>query len=91
MNLDKLIIQTADAEATSNRLQTLLDNEQAARTIHAFSDEQKSGLIQILGISRFLFNFLHRHPEALSLLGTAYQPIDTTDIADVNELRLYKY
>ncbi|MFT5395999.1 MAG: glutamate-ammonia-ligase adenylyltransferase [Gammaproteobacteria bacterium] len=91
MELDKLIEKTADPDATSNRLQALLDNEQCARRINEFSDIQKSGLVQILGISRFLSNFLNCHPEAVSLIGTPYQAQEVNNISDVNELRLFKY
>jgi [glutamine synthetase] adenylyltransferase / [glutamine synthetase]-adenylyl-L-tyrosine phosphorylase len=91
MEIDKLIEQTADPDATSNRLQTLLDNKQSARIIDGFTDEQKSGLIQILGVSRFLSHFLHRHPEAVSLIGLPYQASEINTISDVNELRLFKY
>ncbi len=89
--MDNLIAQTADPKTTSNRLQTLLENEQAVQVFNSFSDEQKSGLIRILGISRFLFNFLHRHPDAISLIGIPYQATEITNISDVNELRLHKY
>lgn len=91
MKLDKLIEKTADPNATSNRLQALLDNEQCARIINKFSDIQKSGLVQILGISRFLSNFLNCHPEAVSLIGSPYKAQEVNNISDVNELRLYKY
>jgi [glutamine synthetase] adenylyltransferase / [glutamine synthetase]-adenylyl-L-tyrosine phosphorylase len=91
MELNNIIAQTADPEVTLNRLQTLLKIEQATQVFNLFSDEQKSGLIQILGISRFLFNFLYRHPDAISLIGIPYQTTGTINISDVNELRLYKY
>jgi len=91
MKLDNVIEQTADPDITSNRLHTLLENNQAAQGFDSFSDDQKSGLIQILGISRFLFHFLHRHPDAVSLIGTPYQASEITIISDVNELRLHKY
>lgn len=91
MKLDNIIEQTADPDTTSNRLHTLLENEQAARIFDSFTDDQKSGLIQILGISRFLSHFLHRHPDVVSLIGSPYQPSEINNISDVNELRLYKY
>ena len=91
MKLDKLIEKTADPDATSNRLQALLDNEQSARIIDGFTDDQTSGLVQILGISRFLSNFLSRHPDAVALIGSPYQAREINHIADVNELRLFKY
>ena len=91
MKLDKLIEKTADPDATSNRLQALLDNEQSARIIDGFTDDQTSGLVQILGISRFLSNFLSRHPDAVALIGSPYQVREINHIADVNELRLFKY
>tara|TARA_R110000782_G_scaffold166829_3_gene258778 strand:- start:1719 stop:3011 length:1293 start_codon:yes stop_codon:yes gene_type:complete len=91
MELDKIIEQTVDPDITSNRLQVLLDDEESARIINEFSEVQKSGLIKILGISRFLANFLHRHPEAVSLIGTSYKRQDINNISDVNELRLFKY
>ena len=91
MNFDKLIEKTADPDATSNRLQVLLDDEQSTRIIDGFTDEQTSGLVQILGISRFLSNFLSRHPSAVALIGAPYQPQKIDHISDVNELRLFKY
>jgi len=91
MNLDKCIELTADPDATSNRLQALLDNEQSARIIDGFTDAQTSGLVQILGISRFLSNFLSRHPDAVALIGTPYQVQEIKHISDINELRLFKY
>ncbi|GJM05385.1 MAG: hypothetical protein DHS20C09_13760 [marine bacterium B5-7] len=91
MELDKIIEQTADPDATSNRLQALLDDELSARIVNDFNDVQKSGLIKILGISRFLSNFLNRNPEAVSLIGTSYKAEDINTISDVNELRLFKY
>jgi len=91
MKLDNIIEQTADPDVTSNRLQCLVENDVAARIIDSFSDDQKSGLIQILGISRFLSNFLHRHPDAVSLIGSPYQATDLKNISDISELRQHKY
>lgn len=91
MKLDSLIEKTADPDATANRLQALLNNEQSACIIDGFTYDQRSGLIQILGISRFLSNFLSRHPDAVALIGSPYQAKKIHHIADVNELRLFKY
>lgn len=91
MNLDNVIGQTAEPDVTTNRLQTLTGNEQAGHIFDSFSDEQKTGLIRIIGVSRFLFNFLHRHPDAISLIGTPYQAKEITPVSDINELRLHKY
>jgi [glutamine synthetase] adenylyltransferase / [glutamine synthetase]-adenylyl-L-tyrosine phosphorylase len=91
MDLDNIIEQTADPDATSNRLQCLLEDDKAARIIDSFTDDQKSGLIQLLGISRFLSNFLHRHPDTVSLIGSPYQATDIKNISDVSELRQHKY
>ncbi len=91
MELDSLIEKTADPDATANRLQALLDNEQSARIIDGFTDDQRSGLIQILGISRFLSNFLSRYPDVVALIGSPYQAREINHIADVKELRLFKY
>lgn len=91
MKLDKLIEQTAEPDLTSNRLQALLGDEQATRIINSFADDQKSGLIQILGTSRFLSNFMQRNPDAIALIGTPYTASTIKKGADVNELRLHKY
>lgn len=91
MNLDRLIEQTADPNVTANRLQTLLDNDQASRIINAFSDEQHNGLVKIIGTSRFLYHYLHKRPELLSVIGTPYQLMDTPEIVDITGLRRYKY
>ena len=91
MNLDNIIGQTADPDATSNRLQSLIENEQAGRIFDSFTDEQKTGLIQTIGTSRFLYHFITRHPEVISLIGTPYQAIEINHISDANELRLHKY
>ncbi len=91
MELDNIIEQTADPDATSNRLHSLLENEQFSRTFDSFSNDQKSGLIQIIGISRFLFHFLLRYPDAVSLIGSPYQASEITNISGFNELRLHKY
>jgi [glutamine synthetase] adenylyltransferase / [glutamine synthetase]-adenylyl-L-tyrosine phosphorylase len=91
MNLEHLIEQTADPETTSNRLQTLLENKDAVRYFDALSDDNQTGLIHILGISRFLYHFLLRHPDTISLIGVPYLTSETPKISDVNELRIHKY
>ncbi|MCG8379614.1 MAG: hypothetical protein MI865_09095, partial [Proteobacteria bacterium] len=91
MELDQLIEQTAEPDVTSNRLQTLLDNEQAARIINSFTDEKKAGLIKIIGVSRFLYHFLNKDPDSLQLIGTPFQDALSRQILDVKELRQYKY
>ncbi len=90
MNLDNIIEQTAEPDVTSNRLQSLLEQKKAGKLFNSFSDEQKSGLINVIGISRFLYYFLSRHPDALALIGSPYKPtaISTTN---VSELRYFKY
>ena len=91
MNLDRLIEQTAEPNITANRFQTLLENDQASRIINTFSDEQKTGLIKIIGISRFLYHYLHKNPEFLSVIGTPYRVTDKPETIDITKLRKYKY
>ena len=90
MNLDKTIEQTAEPDVTSNRLQSLLEQEKASQIFNSYTDEQRNGLVQVIGVSRFLYHFLSRHPDAISLIGIPYQATQQS-ITNFRELRLFKY
>ena len=90
MNLDKVIEQTAEPDVTSNRLQSLLEQKQAGQLFDSFSDEQKTGLVRVVGVSRFLYHFLNRNPDAISLIGVPYKT-SQYKFGDARELRQFKY
>ena len=91
MALDNIIAQTAEPDVTAKRLQDMLQQTGAASVFDRFNDDKQAALVRILGISRFLYHFLVRHPDALTEIGKSYQCVSSLNIDDATELRLYKY
>ena len=93
VDFDKYIGASPDAEMATNRLAWMRDDA----SVRAAVDQLPGGIMQdfinLITVSRFLFHFLCRHPEAIALLG---QTADVSDaaaerVADMDSLRLFKY
>ncbi|MEE9286729.1 MAG: hypothetical protein V3W33_01495 [Gammaproteobacteria bacterium] len=68
-DFNRLIRQAADPEAATIRLERLLGESQTRRHIERLDEKALLGLVSVIGISNFLFNFIMRHPEAISHIG----------------------
>ena len=92
-NLSRLLTEAADPEAAAIRLERLLGEPRARRHIARLDEEALLGLIRIIGISNFLFNFIVRHPKAISLITKRPQRIATSRVAskDIAALQQLKY
>lgn len=91
MKLDSVIAQTAEPDVTANRLQSLLENKQVAAVFDAMDDDGQTAVVNIIGVSRFLFHFLQRHADAINEIGHAYSLSSAVTLDDVNALRIHKY
>ena len=91
MNLDTIIAKTAEPDVTANRLQSLLENEVTGRAFDAMEEETRTAVIKIIGVSRFLYNFLHRHPSCIHEIGQDYPLTAACRLDDINDLRIHKY
>ncbi len=91
MTLDSIIAQTAEPDVTANRLQDLLQQSEAASVFDSFDESERTALVRIIGISRFLYHFLVRNPDALSDIGKSYQCVSSLSMDDATALRRYKY
>ena len=91
MNLDNVIEHTAEPDVTSIRLQNLLENKKAVKIINTFSNAQQIALVQVISISRFLYNFMLLNPDTISLIGQPFQSQVLDETYDFHALRQYKY
>lgn len=91
--LDDYIAASADPEVAAIRLDDLRNDQTLRQAIDGLPDETLRDLVHLLSFSRFLYYFVSRHPEVLSLLGR--EPLADLDKVsaekDVDALRLFKY
>jgi glutamate-ammonia-ligase adenylyltransferase len=90
--LDAHIAAAADPETAANRFADMRQDAELRHVIDRLPDDILRYLIHLISFSRFLYHFICRHPETLSLLG---QEADLDEIreeaGDVEALRLFKY
>lgn len=90
--LDACIAAAADPETAANRLADMRQDAGLRRIIDRLPDNTLRYLIHLISFSRFLYHFICRHPEALSLLGQEAGLDEIREEAgDVEALRLFKY
>ncbi len=68
-SLKRCIAGAPDPEKAANAVDSLNADPIARRRLQKLSAEARKTLVQVLGLSNFLLNFLCRHPEAVSLVG----------------------
>jgi glutamate-ammonia-ligase adenylyltransferase len=90
--LDACIAAAADPESAGNRIADMRQDAELRHVIDRLPDVILRDLIHLISFSRFLFHFICRHPESLSLLG---QEAGLDEIqgeaGDIEALRLFKY
>ena len=92
-NLDKLIGQSPDPQATALKLDRLRDEPVARGIIDKLTPDALAGLVQVIGTSNFLYRALCRHPDSIALIGQRFDPAAAIhyEINDADALRRYKY
>jgi glutamate-ammonia-ligase adenylyltransferase len=91
--LDKLIQASPDPQTTALRMERLSeDREIRHRVAHLPADLHKD-FTSLISVSKFLFHFMCRHPDAIALLGRKYHGhrAELELIRNLDELRIYKY
>lgn len=92
-NLDRLIEASPDPQTTAFRFERLSEERDILKSIERLPQELLAGFIAIISISKFLFHFLCRHPDAIDQLGVRYvgdrKPL--VKIGSLDELRIHKY
>ena len=91
--LEKLVAQSPAPEVTAHRLDRLREDPVARDIIDRLSPDALTGLVRIIGTSRFLYHALCRHPDSITLIGQPFDPEAPThdEINTIADLRRYKY
>lgn len=92
-NYDRFIEVAPDAQAAAARLERLCDIPGVEQRIQRLKTGLQKDLVAIISLSSFLFHFLIRHPDAISVIGNTPRQHagEITAISDIEALRLYKY
>jgi len=92
-NLDSLIEASPDPQTTAFRLERLFEDPGILKSIERLPQELFARLVTIISISKFLFHFICRHPDAIDLLGVRYvdDRKSLSKIDNLDELRIHKY
>ena len=85
-----LLEQSPEPEKATRRLEQLLSEDIILRHLKNSTVDKVWALIHIISISDFLYHFLCRRPEAITVIGAATPPA-FTDIDDIQALKLAKY
>lgn len=92
MKLDSFIQRATDAEELGNKLEQLLESKVARAQLDRLAPDHQILLLRIIDISDFLYRFLNRYPEHISLVGTQPDLSTQPNISgDLTELIRYKY
>lgn len=70
-SLDELLRAGPDPETGAARLEQLREDGAARSHMDALAPRELRLLVSLVSVSRFLFHFLRRHPEAMTLIGAA--------------------
>lgn len=88
----ELLDRSPDPAVTTLRLERLLEEPSISRFIRDSESHLVQIFINIIGISKFLFHYLCRHPQAINLLGSRKNQLDQIEaITDPADLRDLKY
>jgi glutamate-ammonia-ligase adenylyltransferase len=87
--LEHLLAAAPDPEAGATRLEDLREDADARRYMDALGPAALRALVDVVSLSRFLFHFLRRRPDAMTVIGGP-APV-TAPQADADRLREHKY
>jgi glutamate-ammonia-ligase adenylyltransferase len=92
-NLDSLIEASPDPQTTAFRFERLSEDREIMNSIVRLPQELLASFIKIISISKFLFHFICRHPDAIDQLGVRYvgDGNSLAKIVSLDELRIHKY
>ncbi|MBI1733369.1 MAG: hypothetical protein HYR49_11475 [Gammaproteobacteria bacterium] len=91
-SLDHLIAAAPDPGAAAARLDQLREDPEARRRLDALAPQSLRLAVNLVGLSRFLFHFLLRQPDALALIGQAAPDLPRDEAAaNPDALRDAKY
>lgn len=92
-DFDNLIEASPDPQTTAFRFERLFEDRDILKSIEKLPQELLAGFITIISISKFLFHFICRHPDAIDLLGALYvgDRKSLAKIVSLDELRIHKY
>ncbi len=68
-SLDSLLEAAPDPKAAAARLAQLREDPEARRLVDGMAQDPLRTLISLVSVSRFLFHFLCRHPDAMAVIG----------------------
>lgn len=87
-----LLDQSPNPQLASLRLERLLQEDVVCHFLQECSTELAGIFIHIITVSNFLFHYLCREPEAVSLIGSQENELAKIEkVSDVEGLRLLKY
>ena len=93
LNFDQFIKAAPDPEVAATRFEHLCSDHNVEQRVGRLDESLQKELISIISLSNFLFRYLVRHPESISLIGhpASNHELVISGINDLNLLRLYKY
>ena len=93
VNFDKYIAVSPDPEMAANRLAWMREDASIRSKLDVLPQEAGQDFVNLITISRFLFHFLCRHPDAITLIGQSSDISDASveGVTDIEALRLFKY
>ena len=93
LNLDRFIQAAPNPQAAALRMERLCAEAGFEQRLQHMPDSLRKELVNIISLSNFLFNFLVRNPDAVTLIGTPPR-MDEQELArlrNLDDLRQYKY
>lgn len=89
----KLFVRSADPVTTEYRFARLIEDPETSAALDSLPVEMVADVISVIGISRFLFHFLCRHPEAIRQFSQpgSFTGSELSEITTMDQLRLFKY
>jgi len=93
VNFDQLISASADPATAENRLSQMLEDASLKRAIHALPESSIGDFVNIISFSKFLFQFISRHPEVISVLNNPLDkdPVFSLETETLDSLIRLKY
>jgi [glutamine synthetase] adenylyltransferase / [glutamine synthetase]-adenylyl-L-tyrosine phosphorylase len=93
MQYNEMFSRSADPVTTEYRFARLMEDPEISSAMDSLPDEMQADVISVIGISRFLFHFLCRHPEAIRQFSRpgSFTGNELSDITTMDQLRLFKY
>ena len=88
----EMIRQSSAPALVESRLERLFQEPQFAHYMENSQPDIIQDVINIIAISTFLYHFLCRHPDSISMIGNEAPTLESIEkIADIEELRIAKY